>query len=391
MLAVVALVAAAGAGYRYFQEDAGLFGPRVEVLPEAGPVGVRPFVELRGFPTGREVTVYLCRGGSDPLDGCVELATGVPGEPVLGNVVPSTFPGGEPVGNGAYVLRAGPDEEGNHPVRGSFEVVPFTLGPPPDGGSLSSLDPAAIRLGPPREVARGAPCRPPTYMPDGRLVVGTTVVDPRTGVTIELGLSASELAWSPAGEVLAILTGDEKEIRLAQPDGTDPVTRVREARGLLNSLTWSAEGDRLAFVSRNDPNARGGPGPPTVRILNAINGEVTSAGPALTAAWSPTGDLLAIERADERLELSTPQGGRRDFIDGARPVWSADGRLITTVRNIGVGGEGWIALADGSRQTRLVQGGVCGLALSPTGANMAITVAEGDETSIVLRKVERQA
>jgi hypothetical protein len=54
-LVCVAVLAAMGAGWRFVGRGGaeGLFGERVGATPSSGPVGMRPHLELPGFPRGR--------------------------------------------------------------------------------------------------------------------------------------------------------------------------------------------------------------------------------------------------------------------------------------------------------------------------------------------------
>jgi dipeptidyl aminopeptidase/acylaminoacyl peptidase len=393
-LTVVAVLAALGAGYRFLGRGGtqALFGPQVVSEPEAGPVGMSPFLELRGFDGGKEVTVFLCPDEFGAIENCVELGKGEAPGTIKSNPIPTAFPDANEIVPATYFLRVGPEDDGQYPARGTFKVEIFEIGPKVRPRSFAGVVPQAIRIGDPEQIARGAPCRAPLFLPDGRLTVGATVVDPKTGVTTRFDLQAAELAWSPVGDKLAILTPDRKEIRLAGPDGEDAVTSVREARGLLSSLSWSPQGDRLAFISQNDPNTRGGPGPPTVRILNATNGTTVSAGPGLAVSWSSEPDLLAVERAGGVIEASTPAGGRRSLVGGHDPAWSADGSLLAYVRQSieGDSESGWIARADGSDPSPEVGPDVCALSFSPSGDALAVVSGSGENTTLHLRSIDVQ-
>jgi Tol biopolymer transport system component len=257
--------------------------------------------------------------------------------------------------------------------------------------SYAGVDPTALRAGEPKQIARGAPCRPPIYLADGRLAVGSTVVDPQTGATVEFSVQGTELAWSPTGDKLALITTDKKEIRIAGPDGADAATKVRESGGLLSSLSWASDGKRLAYISQNDPAtpARFGPGPPTVQILNVSSGEKTPAGPGLAVAWSPRQDVLAVERAGAVIEASNLQGGRSPLTTGQRPTWSADGNLLGVVREAEGGvSQGWVVqAADGSKAAPLAGDGVCAISFSPSGSKLAV-VREGEQTTLLEREIE---
>ena len=392
VLVTISVVAAGGATLRFLEHGGtrSFFGPQVHAIPSSGPVGMSPFLELAGFDRGQEVTVYLCAAAATPVDDCVELAKGAAPGPIHAGAIPEAFPDADEIVPATYVLRAGPDDKGEFPTRGTFEVVLFKVGARVRARSFAGVVPQSLRIGDAKEIARGAECRPPLFLPDGRLAVGPTVVDPATGVTIQFDLQASELAWSPVGDKLAILTPDRKEIRLAGPDGQDAVTSVREARGIISSLSWAPQGDRLAFISQNDPNTRGGPGPPTVRILNATNGEVAAAGPGIGVSWSSKPELLAVERADGAIEASTASGGRRRLTTGRDPSWSWDGSLIAFVRGEGASQSGFIARVDGSEPSPEVGGGVCALSFSPSGESLAVVIESDGKRTLYLRPIDVQ-
>jgi hypothetical protein len=392
VLVTISVLAAAGATLRFLEHGGtrSFFGPQVQAVPASGPVGMSPYLELSGFDAGKDVTVYLCANATDAVDDCVDMAKGKAPGPIRARAIPEAFPNADEIVPATYVLRAGPDDEGQFPTRGSFEVVLFKVGTRVRARSFAGVTPESIRIGDAKEIARGAECRPPLFLPDGRLAVGPTVVDPTSGVTIQFDLQASELAWSPVGDKLAILTPDRKEVRLAGPDGGDAVTSVREARGIISSLSWAPQGDRLAFISQNDPNTRGGPGPPTVRILNATTGEVTAAGPGVGVSWSSKADLLAVERADGAIEASTAAGGRRRLATGRDPSWSWDGSLIAYVSGEGASQSGFLARADGSQPSPEVGGGVCALSFSPSGEFLAIVIETGGNTTLYLRPIDVQ-
>jgi hypothetical protein len=377
VLAVIAVLAAVGAVYQYLNREGGILGPHVNAVPSSGPVGMRPFFEIRGYPEDQEVSVRLCTGTSEIAE-CAELAKGKAGDRLRSAPIPATLPDSSDVTPGTYELRVGPDRQGGYPERGRFEVVPFAVGERLEGRPFAGVDPSSVRAGEAKEIARGAPCRPPSYLGDGRLAVGSTVVDPETGATVVFNFQALELAWSPDGSKLAMLTPDRKEIRLANADGTEATAKVREARGFLSSISWAPDSNRLAFISENDPAApRLGPGPPTVKILNVDSGEQTAAGPGLAVAWSSR-DILAVERAGAVIEASNIQGARQPLTNGRRPSWSSDGGFLAVIRsNESNVEQGWIASSDGSKSAPVAGDGVCGLSFAPDGDEIAVVRSEG--------------
>lgn len=389
VLAVIAVLAGVGAGFRYFTR--GFLGPHLVVTPAAGSVGIRPILEPSHFGTSDEVTVYFCIAAVSEIGDCAELGKGPADKPIPSKPIPAVLPDETDVTPQTYVLRAGPDETGGYPVRGRFEVESFALGPAQAVSSIGDASVSSLRLGESKQIAAGAACRPPIWLRDGRLAIGTTVVDPETGVTVDFSkLQAAELVWSPGGDKVAILTADRKEIRLAGPDGEGAVTRDREARGLFSSLSWSPEGDKLAYIAENDPAVPNlGPGPPTVRILNAVNGDKTTAGPGVNVAWSPKqADVLAVDTGGE-IQASTPEGGRRDLASGSRPSWSPDGRLLSVVRrNDADQRVGWIVGVNGGGEAPLAGEAVCAHSFSPSGTKLAIVQDRDGKQTLLVREVE---
>lgn len=396
-LLVVAVVAASGAAWRYVSSREGnpaLGDGEAEeglgVTPASGPVGTRPIFELRGWDEGTSVRVLLCTATSPATDpsspgpspapatpsDCAELAAGEAPGRVTGEPIPTSLPGGTEVVPGTYAIRAGPGPE--PPQVGRFEIVPFEIASPPEPRSYAGVDVARLGLGDQRAVARGAPCGS-DFTPDGRLVIGNTLVDPANGVSLLFPLEAAELAWSPTGERLGFITADRKEIRMAEPGGEGPVAVVREARGVLSSLSWSPDGDRVAYVARSEPGVRGGPGPPTVFVFHLVTGESAELGGGEAVAWSPSGDRLVVEALGGVLELSDPEGSRTRLTEGRRPAWSPDGSLVSFLRlDEGEAGGAWVIGADGEQPRRWIPSGVCGTAFSSDGRRLAAVSAEGE-------------
>lgn len=404
-LVVVAVLAASGAAFRYLSSRAG--DPAVgdgepdplAVTPSQGPVGIRPFLEFRGWSEGTTVRVLFCTPvatpstpdagarpdpGDTPVAGepagpadCAEVASGSGGSRVTGQPIPPTLPGGTEVVPGTYALRAGPGDE--PPQVAEFRVVPFELGPVPEPRSYAGVDVQGLGLGDSRAVARGAPCST-HFLPDGRLAIGSTILDPGTGVTVQFPGEGSELRWSPTGERLAIVTADRKEIRMAGPGGEDALTIVREARGLISSVSWAPEGDRLAYVARSEPGVRGGPGPSTLFVFDLVDGSTRELGRAERVAWSPAGGRLAVEAPGGVLELSDLDGGRTRLTEGRRPAWTPDGELVVFLRGVSgeaVGGS-WVIRPDGGPPRGWIASGACGTTVSADGERLAVVEAGGE-------------
>lgn len=383
VLVVVAVGAAGAAAYRYRATRGPEAAPTpkgksVVATPSSGPVGTRPFLQLYGWRKGEQVKVLFCSATGGPAD-CADLGTGKANESFQARPIPATITkNGAPAAVTAgtnYVLRAGTAGEDPAPVRGSFRIVRFTINAPPKPRSYRTTDLADLDLGPLREVARGAPCGS-SFTPDDRLSIGGAVFDPRTAVNIDLRIPAAELAWSPQGDKLAIVTDDRKEVRVASPDGSQAEVVAREARGLINSITWSHDGANLAFVARPDTGVRGGPAGPTVFRLDLTDGVRTAIGGGEAVAWSPSGERLAVEVVEgtnRAIQLSDLGGKRTRLTDGRRPAWSPDGSLLAFWRGSGDAGDAWVAKPDAGPGAvrKLGPGDVCGVSFSSDGGRVA--------------------
>ena len=67
ILAIIAVLAAGAATFRYLDRGGELFGERIEVIPAVGPVGISPIVALRGFKTKTAQNIYMCVGATSEL------------------------------------------------------------------------------------------------------------------------------------------------------------------------------------------------------------------------------------------------------------------------------------------------------------------------------------
>ncbi len=230
---------------------------------------------------------------------------------------------------------------------------------------------------------------PVKWSPDGRwLAVGEGSADSKLAVqlwgsdgvkgpslaTKERAFIATTLAWSPDSRWLA--RGDAGgRIRIWEVDGTrGPVLAAHES--MVSGLAWSPSGDRLASVSGNDKFLRfwqpdGTPG---------LSKELDN--PAHAVAWSPDGQQIAtlnvnniqIWQSELKLVRSIPVGGTINM------AWTHDWSRVAvgSPHGGGAGGAGGaVYAADGRLQAKL-QGAVWHLAWDRSGEQLAAVIANGN-------------
>jgi Tol biopolymer transport system component len=181
-------------------------------------------------------------------------------------------------------------------------------------------------------------------------------------------------ALSPSGDLIAVLTtrwGDLDVAILSAKDGKvfRPLTKgftnhyesiVYGAFQGKKDLTWSPDGDRVAFFARKE-NER------ILLIHSALNGNLlrTISLPGvddeLSPAWSPDGKSIAFEGVKEGvtdifaydLETGAIRNLTQDPFFDSNPSWSPDGTQILYNRRIGPYSK--VFLADSSDPSRKVQ------------------------------------
>ncbi len=81
------------------------------------------------------------------------------------------------------------------------------------------------------------------------------LIDTTTSTTRQLDFAhaLADVAWQPNGDGIALLTTDNALFWLAEPLAPDSVPqRIAPDFAEINSVRWSPNGRRLAFVSENN-------------------------------------------------------------------------------------------------------------------------------------------
>jgi WD40 repeat protein len=175
------------------------------------------------------------------------------------------------------------------------------------------------------------------------------VINTDTKFNADPGSGATEVAWSPNGERLAVATsGHIKDNNFSVEGGAiflyDPSTwtqlRMLPYAGFVGSLSWAPDNNRLVFASTTGDLKE-----TNLVIWDVISDKTSLIGESLPGSgtdvkWSPDGTLIAVDAGESSVALIDPTRGRviRQMAHGDKVIsisWSPDSKRLATAGQSG--------------------------------------------------------
>jgi len=177
--------------------------------------------------------------------------------------------------------------------------------------------------------------------PNGKFVLYGKLVVPLDGSEpFDLvDISATRCTWSPDGRNVAFYSEDAICVIPVSPETgrpTGPVRKLLDGRYTWGFVSWSPDGEKLAFRRMNDNEAEiSGSNIWTLSVKDGSASQITSGLDRVRSpAWSPDGKSIVYVKREDSLSfwLISAEGGmpRKIIEPGGRciPFWSPDGKWI---------------------------------------------------------------
>ena len=168
-------------------------------------------------------------------------------------------------------------------------------------------------------------------------------------------------SFSPLGDIIAatLSLDGNSDIYTLTPTSGKQIARLTNAPGIDTSAAYSPDGSQMAFVSERSGGAQ-------VYVMPATGGDarrVTFHGSHNTdPSWSPDGQRLAYVSRDGRFDVFTCGVDGRGVVritqgqgDNEDPSWSPNGQYVGFSSTRTGTGQIWISTADGYHHVQITQ------------------------------------
>jgi len=187
----------------------------------------------------------------------------------------------------------------------------------------------------------------------------------------------STVAWSPKKQLVAYAAyrGNGSVVRVLNV-ATRAVTTIATEKWPVDSVTWSRDATRIAYMRKRD-----------LRIVSSAGGVPRTAATQVDAyEWAPDGRELTISRSFQGIAaVSAADNTERTLAKGQLELvgWSPDGRSVAYWRADNEPGLHLVA-PDGTNDRKIAAGGGSNASWAPDSSSLAFTADDTSGPSIVV-------